>query len=169
VTTFIREWMVPGIATALVAWIVIPSQPVEPEGYTRLAVAQHRACALERAVKPRSDGWYPPDEFTPLIPDLGGKIRVIEAHECAVGMKFTHVIVETDGGHKASILVTRSGEASERTFRPERHGDFEVSQVRTTRRRAFVVFDRQRARELREWREMTIARLHQFLKQLEGT
>ena len=159
----------PGLATALVAWIVIPSQPVEQEGYTLRAVAQHRACALERAVRPRSNGWYPPDDFTPLIPDVGGTIRVIEAHECAVGMAFTHVIVESGGGHRASILVTRSGEASERTFRPEVHGDCEVTQVRTTRRRAFVVFDRERSRELREWREMTTARLHHFLKQLEGT
>jgi hypothetical protein len=169
VTTFIREWIVPGMATALVAWIVIPSQPVEPEGYTLRAVEQHRACALERAVEPRPGGRYPPHEFTPLIPDLGGKLRVIDAHECALGMDFTHVIVQTAGGHKASILVTRTGEASERTFPPELHGDFEVTQVRTTRRRAFVVFERERSRELREWREMTTARLHQFLKQLEGT
>ena len=157
------------MATALVAWIVIPSQPVEPEGYTRFAVAQHQACALERVVTRRPGAWYRPDEFAPLIPDLGGKVRVIEAHECVLGMTFTHVIVETAGGDKASILVTRSGEASERTFRPERHGDFEVTQIRTTRRRAFIVFARERARELREWREMTTAHLHQFLKQLEET
>jgi hypothetical protein len=169
VTRFIREWIVPGLATALVAWIVIPSQPVEQEGYTLRAVAQHRACALERAVTPRNGGRYPAHEFTPLIPDLEGTIRVIDAHECALGMDFTHVIAETAGGHKASILITRSGEASERTFRPELHGDFEVTQVRTTRRRAFIVYDRERARQLREWREITSTRLHQFLKQLEGT
>jgi hypothetical protein len=168
VTTFIREWIVPAIATALVAWIVIPSQPVEPEGYTRQAAAQHRACALERAIVTPPAGRYQPDEFTPLIPDLGG-VRVVEAHECIAGTKFTHVIVEDAGGGKGSILVTRSGEASERTFRPERHGDFDVSQVRTTRHRAFVVLDHERSRQLREWREMTTARLHQFLKQLEGS
>lgn len=157
------------MATALVAWIVIPSQPVEQVGYTLRAVAQHQACALDRSVTSRSGAWYPPDQFTPLIPDHGGQIRVIDAHECALGMKFTHVIVETAGGHTASILVTRSGEASERTFRPERHGDFEVSQVRTTRRRAFIVLPRERTRDLREWREITTARLHQYLKQIEGT
>jgi len=104
-----------------------------------------------------------------LIPDVGGRIRVIEGHECGQAMDFTHVVVQETGGGKASIFVTRAGEGGERVVRPQRRGDFEVSQVRTTRHRAFVVIDHQHARQLREWRELTMRRMHRFLRQLEGS
>ena len=64
--------------------------------------------------------------------------------------------------------MARAGEGAERIFRPQRIGGFEVSQVRTTRHRAFLVIDRTHARALREWREPTVQRVQQFLKQKEG-
>jgi hypothetical protein len=73
-----------------------------------------------------------------------------------------------EGDTKASIFILRSGEGAERVDRPYRIGNFEVSQVRTTRHRAYVVIDRAHARTLRAWREPAVRRLQQFLKQLEG-
>jgi hypothetical protein len=165
---FIRDWVAPASVTALVAWIFIPTIPLEPPTYDKIAQGQHRVCALEGHRQPDRESWYPPDEFTPLIPSLGGKIRVIEAHECLGSMNFTHLIVDIAGAGKASVLVTRSGEGGERTIGPRRFGDFEVMQVRTTRHRGFVVVDRAQAGRLREWRDLTIDRLRQFLRQSEG-
>lgn len=166
--TFIREWIVPGLTTALVAWIFIPTIPAEPVSYDNLAVGQHRTCALEGRIMPSPRGWYPPEQFAPLIPSAGGTMRVIDAHECAGSMAFTHLIVEAAGGDKASILVTRSPEGGERTLR-RRFRDFEVTQVRTTRRRAFIVVDWKQSRALRRWREATTERMRQFLRQSEGS
>ena len=166
---FIRSWIIPAAATALVAWIVIPWRPAEPEIYAMNAVAEHRACALDRAMRPRDVSFYTAEAWMPLIPDLGGRIRVVEAHACGQQTDFTHVIVEDESAHKASILIMRSGEGAARTLRPERRGDFEVTQLRTTWHRAFVVIDRTRAPALREWREPALQRVQQFLKQTEGT
>jgi hypothetical protein len=167
--SFIREWIVPATATALVAWIVLPWGPAsEPGIYRAMAVAEHRACALDRAVQPRASSYYEPDALMPLLPDGGGKVRIIEAHLCGQQSDYMHVILE-EGGTKASIFMARAGEGPERIFRPQRSGDYEVSQVRTTRHRAYVVIDRRHARALREWREPTVRRVQQFLKQLEGT
>jgi hypothetical protein len=163
----IRDWVAPASVTALVAWIFIPTVPAEPPTYDNLAQAQHRTCALEGYRQPDRTS-YPPNEFTPLIPSAGGKIRVIEAHECLGSMNFTHLIVEIAAAGKASVLVTRSGEGGQRILGPRRFGDFEVMQVRTTRHRAFVVVDRAHARRLGEWRRLTIDRLRQFLRQSEG-
>jgi hypothetical protein len=164
----IRDWVAPASVTALVAWIFIPIVPAEPPTYDNIAQAQHRVCALEGHRQPGRESWYPPDEFTPLIPSGGGKIRVIEAHECLGSMSFTHVILEIIGDGRASVLVTRSGEGGERTIGPRRFGDFEVMQVRTTRHRAFVVVDRAQAGQLGEWRDLTLDRLRRFLRQSEG-
>jgi len=156
------------MATALVAWIVIPLRPAEPETYATIAVENHRACTLARAVKPRDGRSYAADDLMALIPNGGGSIRVIEGHDCGQAMDFMHVVVQDTGGGKASIFVTRVGEGGERIMPPERHGDFEVSQVRTTRHRAVVVIDRQHAHRFRQWREMTMPRMQQFLRQREG-
>lgn len=164
----IRDWLAPASATALVAWIVIPQSPVEPPYYEISAVAEHRACVLERLVKPRQGRSYSPEDLQPLIPTLGGRIRIVAGHECGQQMDFTHVIVEDSAGSRASIFVTRSPESSERRFRPRRVKDLEVTQVRTTRHRAFVVFDRDSGRELREWRALTLNRLELFMKQREA-
>jgi mycothiol system anti-sigma-R factor len=166
--SFIREWIVPATATAIVALIVLPWRPGEPDIYRAMAVAEHRACALERAIQPRAISHYEPDALMPLLPDGGGKVRIIEAHLCGQQSDYMHVILE-EGGTKASVFMARAGEGPERIFRPHRSGDYEVSQVRTTRHRAFVVIDRTHARALREWREPTVRRVQQFLKQLEGT
>ena len=166
---FIRSWIVPAAATVLVAWIVIPWRPAEPEIYAMHAVAEHRACALDRAMRPRDVSYYTPEAWMPLIPDLGGRVHVVEAHACGQQTDFTHVIVEDESAHKASILIMRSGEGAARTLRPERRGDFEVTQIRTTWHRAFVVIDRTGARALREWREPALQRVQQFLRQTEGT
>jgi mycothiol system anti-sigma-R factor len=167
--SFIREWIVPATATAIVAWIVLPWRPVEPDIYPLMAVGEHVACALDRAVPPRDVSYYAADTSMPLIPGAGGKVRILEAHACGQQMDYLlHMILE-EGGTKASIFITRAGEGAERIFRPRRSGDFEVSQVRTTRHRAFVVIDRTHARALREWRAPTVQRLQHFLKQVEGT
>ncbi len=166
---FIRTWLVPAAATVIVAWIVVPWRPAEPEIYAALAMAEHRACALDRAVRPRATSSYAPEAWMPLIPDLGGRIHVVEAHTCGQQTDFTHVIVEDESANKASILIMRSGEGAERTLRPERRGDFEVTQIRTTWHRAFVVFDRTRAPAWRDWREPALQRVQLFLKQTEGT
>lgn len=164
----IREWMVPAAATAIVAWIVLPWGPAEEPGiYRAIAVGEHRACALESVVKPRAISYYEPDALMPLLPDSNGKVRVVDAHLCGQQTDYMHVILE-EGGAKASIFIARAGEGAERIFRPQRIGDFEVSQVRTTRHRAFLVIDRTHARALREWREPTLQRVRQFLKQKEG-
>ena len=166
--SLIREWIVPATATALVAWIMLPWGPApEPTIYRAMAVAEHRACALERVVQPRAISYYAPDALMPLLPDGGGKVRIVEAHLCGQQSDYMHVILE-EGGTKASIFMARAGEGPERIFRPQRSGDYEVSQVRTTRHRAYVVIDRTHARALRGWREPTVLRVQQFLKQLEG-
>jgi hypothetical protein len=168
VASFIRAWIVPATATAIVAWIVLPRGPAEEPGiYRAMAVAEHRACALERVVQPRAISSYEPDALMPLLPDSSGKVRIVDAHLCGQQTDYMHVILE-EGGTRASILMARAGEGAERIFRPQRVGGFEVSQVRTTRYRGFLVIDRTHARALREWREPTVRRLRQFLKQLEG-
>ena len=168
VASFIRAWIVPATATAIVAWIMLPRGPAEEPGiYRAIAVGEHRACALERVVQPRAISYYEPDALMPLLPDSGGKVRIVEAHLCGQQMDYMHVILE-EGGAKASIFMARAGEGAERIFRPQRIGDFEVSQVRTTRHRAFLVIDRTHARALREWRGPTLQRVRQFLKQKEG-
>ena len=165
---FIRTWIVPAAATAMVAWIVLPQGPAaEPGIYRAMAVAEHRACALERVVQPRAISYYEPDAWMPLLPDSAGQVRVVEAHLCGQQMDYMHVILE-ERGAKASIFMAGAGEGAERVFRPQRIGDFEVSQVRTTRHRAFLVIDRTHARALREWREPTLQRVRQFLRQKEG-
>ena len=166
---FIREWLVPAAATALVASIVVPWQPPDPGIDTVMAVAEHRACALERSIRPRDASDYAPEAWMPLIPDNGGTMRVVEAHTCGYATDFTHVIIEERGGGKTSILISRAGEGAERTLGPQTQGGFEVTGVRTTWHRAFVVIDQERSRALRSWREPTVERVHRFLKQLEGT
>ena len=163
-----RNWVAPASATAVVAWIVIPLAPPESGFYERSVAGEHRACALERVIKPRQGHSYSPETIESLIPILDGSLRVVEGHECGQQTDFTHVILEDHAGTRASVFVTRSAESSERRFGPRRIGDFEVSQVRTTRHRAFAVIDPQRARDLRAWRELTLDRLEQFLKQREG-
>ena len=166
---FIREWLVPAAATVLVASIVVPWQPADPETDTVMAVAEHRACALEQAGRTRDASDYGPEAWVPLISDNGGRMRVVEAHTCGSATDFTHVIIEERGGGKTSILISRTGEGAERTLRPQTQGGYEVSGVRTTRHQAFVVIDQERSRALRAWREPTVERVHRFLKQLEGT
>jgi hypothetical protein len=166
VATVIREWIVPGVATAMVAWIVIPTRPAEPESYAINAVAEHRFCALENRTRPREEAPYPADDFARLIPDLGGRMRVVKAHRYG---SLTHVIVEEDGGRRASILMARASEGGERLIGPETRDGFEVSQVRTTRHRAAVVIDSDRAGALRDWRKATLERLQRSFRQLEGT
>jgi Putative zinc-finger len=169
IAAFVRNWLVPAAATALVAWIVIPWRPAEPEAYTRMAVGEHRACALEQSGRLREVVDYGPEAWMPLLPDFDDRVRVIEGHACGYATDFTHVIVEERGGRRASILISRAAEGSERTLLPETRGEFEVTQTRTTRHRAFVVMDRDRSAALREWREPTLRRVHQFLKQMEGS
>lgn len=164
---FIREWLVPATATAIVALIVLPWRPAEPLNERLNAVGEHVACALERTIPPRAASDYAPEALMPLLPDSGGKVRIIEAHACGQQTAYLHMILE-EGGTKASILIARAGEGPERVFRPQRSGHFEVTQVRTTRHRAFLVTDHARSRALREWREPTMLRVQQFLKQKEG-
>lgn len=166
--SFIRHWIVPATATVIVAWIVLPWRPGEPDIYRAMAVGEHVACALKQSVPPRDSSYYAADALMPLLPDGGGKVRILEAHACGQQTDYMHMILE-EGGTKASIFMARAGEGAERIFRPQRSGDFEVSQVRTTWHHAFVVIDRTHARALREWREPTERRVQQFLKQLEGT
>ena len=165
---FIREWIVPATATALVAWIVLPWRTAEPDFYRVMAAGEHVACALERVVHPRDNSYYVTDDVMPLLPDGGGTVRIVEAHACGQQTDYMHVILE-EGGTKASIFFARAGEGPERIYPPQRTGDYEVSLVRTTRHRAFVVIDRTHARALRQWREPTVRRVQRFLKQLEGT
>ena len=164
-----RNWVAPASATAVVAWIVIPLAPPESDFYERSVSGEHRACALERVIKPRQGYSYSPEAFESLIPTLNGSLRVVEGHECGQQADLTHVILEDRAGTRASVFVTRSPESSERRFGRRRVGHFEVSQVRTTRHRAFVVIDPQRTRQLRAWRELTLDRLEHFLKQQEGS
>ena len=164
----IRQWIVPAAATMLIAWIVLPSPPAEPGIYRQIAVGEHVACALERATRAHVP-YYPAHTSMPLIPLAGGRVRIVEAHACGQQIdNLLHMILEEDGT-KASIFIMRAGEGPERVFRPQRSGDFEVNEVRTTRHRAFVVIDRAHARALRSWREPTVQRLQHFLKQVEGT
>jgi mycothiol system anti-sigma-R factor len=165
--SFLRSWVVPAAATAIVAWIVLPWRPAEPGVYTAIALAEHRACALERAVPVRGVGVYQPAASMPLVPNAGGKVRVIDAHACGQSMDFLHVVLE-EGGTKASILISRAGEGGERSFPAERHRDFEVTGVRTTRHRAWLVVDRAHARGLRAWRGEAMLHVQRFMKQLEG-
>jgi hypothetical protein len=147
---------------------MLPGGPAEEPGiYRAIAVAEHRACALDRVVQPRAISYYEPDALMPLLPDSGGKVRIVEAHLCGQQMDYTHVILE-EGGARASIFMAHAGEGAERIFRPQRIDGFEVSQVRTTRHRAFLVIDRTHARALRQWRAPALQRVRQFLKQKEG-
>ena len=166
--TAIRDWIVPGIATAMVAWIVIPAQTAVPETYAIDAVAEHRSCALENKARP-DERSLSANDFAALIPDGGGRMHVVKAHRYAHSVRFTHVIVQEDGGRRASILISRTSEGGERVIGPQIRGDFEVSQVRTTRHHAVVVIDRDRARALRDWRKVTLERLQRSFRQLEGT
>ena len=167
--SFIREWIVPATATAIVAWIVLPSRPAEPDFYRAMAVGEHVSCALKQLVHPRDDSQYPAYTSMPLVSGEAGKVRILEAHACGQQLDYLlHMILE-EGGTKASIFITRAAEGSQRIFRAQRRGDFEVTEVRTTRHRAFVVIDRTHARALRKWREPTVQRLQRFLKQVEGT
>ena len=167
-TTFIRDWIVPGVATAMVAWIVIPTRPAVSDSYATNAVVEHRECALANA-PPRGESMsYSADDFAALIPDFGGRMHVVKAHGYTHSIEFTHVIVEEDGGRRASIVIARASEGGERMIGPEIRGDFEVSQVRTTRHHAVVVIDRKRARALRDWRKVTLERLQRSFRQLEA-
>ena len=167
--SFIRAWIVPATATAIVAWIVLPWGPAEPDIYRVMAVREHVACALKGVARPRDVSYYRPKTQIPLFPDAGGKVQILEAHVCGQQSDYLlHVIFE-EGGAKASVFIDRAGEGAERIFRPQRSGDFEISQVRTTRHRALVVTDRAHAAALREWREPTLQQLQRFLKQMEGT
>ena len=79
-------------ATAIVAWIVLPWGPAEETGiYRAMAVGEHRACALERVVQPRAVSYYEPDALMPLLPDSGGKVRIVEAHLCGQQSDYMHV------------------------------------------------------------------------------
>jgi hypothetical protein len=169
VAAFVRNWLVPAAATALVAWIVIPERRAEPDVYAAMAVEEHRACALAGAVRPRPASAYAPDSRMPLLPDAKGEVRVIAAHACGQAMDFTHLIVEAPGGRKASILISRASEGGERRLQTQTRGEFEVSQTRTTRHVASVVMDRAQSEALRAWREPAMRRVQQFLRQLEGT
>lgn len=167
--SLIRQWIVPAAATMLIAWIVLPARPAEPGIYRMMAAGEHVACALERAIPPRDVAYSTAHTAMPLIPLAGGRVRIVEAHACGRQMdNLLHMILE-EGGTKASIFIVRAGEGAERVFRPQRSGDFEVHEVRTTRHRAFVVIDRTHARALRSWRGPTVQRLQGFLKQVEGT
>src|SRR5687768_9089880 len=160
VATVIRDWIVPGVATAIVAWIVIPTRPAVSEAYATNAVVEHRECALENAPPPRGQSTsYSGDDFAALIPDFGGRMHVVKAHGYTHSIEFTHLIIEEDGGPRASIVIARAPEGGERIIDPDTYGDFEVSQVRTTRHHAVVVIDRKRARALRDWRKVTLERL----------
>ena len=169
VATVIREWIVPGVATAMVAWIVIPTRPAVSDSYAINAVEEHRTCALDNKARPGEESLYSADDFAALIPDFGGRMHVVKAHRNVHSVRFTHVIVEEDGGRRASILIARTSEGGERIIGPETRGDFEVTQVRTTRHHAVVVIDRDRARALRDWRTVTLERLQRSFRQLEGT
>ena len=170
VATVIREWIVPGVATAMVAWIVIPTRPAVPDTYASNALVEHRECALNNAPPPRGESTsYSADDFAALIPDFGGRMHVVKAHGYAHSIEFTHVIVEEDGGPRASIVIARASEGGERVIGPERRDGFEVSQVRTTRHHAVVIIDRDRATALRDWRKVTLERLQRSFQQLEGT
>ena len=169
VASVIRDWIVPGVATAMVAWIVIPTRPAVPETYAINAVVEHRECALENAPRPGEETSYSADDFAALIPDLGGRIHVVKAHRYIHSVRFTHVIVEEDGGPRASIVISPVSEGGERFIGPETRDGFEVTQVRTTRHHAVVVIDRDRARALRDWRNATLERLQRSFRQLEGT
>jgi hypothetical protein len=170
VVTVIREWIVPGVATAMVAWIVIPTPPAVSDAYASNALVEHRECALNNAPPPRGESIsYSADDFAALIPDFGGRMHVVKAHGYTHSIAFTHVIVEEDGGPRASIVIARASEGGERFIGPERRDGFEVSQVRTTRHHAVVVIDRDRARALRDWRKVTLERLQRSFQQLEGT
>ena len=169
-TTFIREWIVPTLTTALVAWIVIPVRPPVSDSYATNALAEHRSCALERQAQRRQGASLSPADFANLIPDFGGRIRVVEAHHpYATSMDFTHVIVEERDGRRASILIGLATEGGERVIGPQARDGFEVSQVRTTRHHAVIVIDPDRARALRDWRTVTLERLQRSFQQLEGT
>jgi hypothetical protein len=167
--SFIRDWIVPATATVIVAMIMLPWRPAERDYFRVIAVGEHVACALERSARPRDASLYPAATLMPLVPTNGGKVRVVEAHACGQQVDYLlHMILE-EGDTKASIFVVRAGESAEGVFRPFRSGAFEVTQVRATRHRAFVVIDRTHARALREWRAPTVQRLQRFLKEVEGT
>ena len=160
----------PAAATAIVAWIVLPWRPAEPDIYRAMAVGEHVACALKGVARPRDVSYYRPETLMPLLPDAGGKVRVVEAHACGQQTDYMlHVILEEGGSQGVDLHRSRAGEGAERIFRPQRSGDFEVSQVRTTRHRAFVVIDRAHAARVARLARADVQRLQRFLKQMEGT
>ena len=168
--TVIRDWIVPGIATAMVAWIVIPTRPAVSDTYALDALTEHRECAVKNTTPPHGKSVpYSADDFAALIPEFGGRMHVVKAHGYTHSLDFTHLIVEEDGGRRASIVIAGASEGGERLIGPETRDGFEVSQVRTTRHHAVVVIDRDRARALREWRKVTLERLQRSFRQLEGT
>jgi hypothetical protein len=104
----------------------------------------------------------------PLVPDAGRRIRIVDAHTCGEQRDYQHIVLEEDNGTRASILIAGASEGAERILRPQQRGAFDVSVVRTSGHRAFVVIDRTRSRALREWREPAEQRVRRFLKQVEG-
>ena len=168
--SLIRTWAGPAVATAIVAWVVVTWRPAEPEIEIASAVGEHVSCALERTQPTRTTalaGLHLAESSMPLIPSAGGQVRVLDAHICGRQRDYQHIVLE-EGGTKASILIASAGEGAERTLPPQRRGDFEVSVIRSTRHRTFVVIDRTRSQALREWREPAVERVRSFLKQREG-
>jgi mycothiol system anti-sigma-R factor len=125
---FIRSWLVPAAATVLVAWIVLPWRSPEPGIDRAMAVSEHVACALREAVPTRAASYYGAQAAMPLLPDDGGRIRILDAHTCGQHADYLHVVLE-EAGAKASVLIVRAPEGGEHVSRPERSGDFEVSEV----------------------------------------
>jgi hypothetical protein len=164
----IGNWIVPAAATAIVAWIVVPWQPGEPDGDALRAIGEHVACALEHAAPIRDVSAYAPTASMPLVTGGGDHIRIVDAHVCGGQTDFVHLVVE-DGESTASILLARAAEGAARTIRPHTRGAFEVSGIRTTRHRAYVVIDGARSPQLRQWRGPALRRVERFLKAVEGT
>lgn len=163
----IRSWVVPAAAAALVAWIILPQRTADSAAETALAVEEHVACAVRGAVRTRDVADYGPHAAMPLLPDDGGRVRILDAHACGRHTEYLHVVLEEDGA-RASVLIADAGEGGERISRPQQRGQFEVSEVRTTRHRAFMVTDRAGSTALRQWREPALQRIQAFLKQREG-
>lgn len=164
---FIRSWVVPAAAAALVAWIILPPRTVDPAAETARAVEEHVACAVRGAVRTRDVSHYGPHAAMPLLPGDSGRVRILDAHACGRQTEYLHVVLEEDGA-RASVLIADAGEGGERISRPQPRGEFEVSEVRTTRHRAFMVTDRAGSPALRQWREPALQRIQAFLKQREG-
>jgi anti-sigma factor (TIGR02949 family) len=167
----VRTWVVPAAAAAIVTWMVLPWRPAEPRGESASAMGEHVACALEGTLPARGAEYYwsrDADTSMPVVPDGGGRIRVVDAHTCGQQRDYRHVIVE-EGGTRASVLIAAAGAGGERRLPTLRRGNLEVSGVRASGYRAFVVIDRSGSRALREWREPALQRVRQFLRQQEGS